>query len=147
LIRIFCFAFIGFNLLATTFSHAEETSYKVTYVYDGDTVRLRPIGSSKANNDFKLRLTDIDAPEREQDYGLKSRRALIKLCQGGKRGQPGMQENDILVTTEIVGIDKYRRPLGRLQCNHIDVSLYLAEHGLAWHYVQYSSDVELIMLP
>jgi endonuclease YncB( thermonuclease family) len=34
-------------------------------VYDGDTVKLRPIGLNKTNNDIKLRLTDIDAPERE----------------------------------------------------------------------------------
>jgi micrococcal nuclease len=62
-------------------------------------------------NDFKLRLTDIDAPERRQAYGLKSRRALTKLCQG----------NNILVTAQIVAKDKYLRSLGRLQCNHIDI--------------------------
>lgn len=100
--------------------------YVVSYVYDGDTVKLR-----NAEGEFKLRLTDIDAPERNQDYGLKSRRALIKLCQG----------SHILVTAQIVGTDKYNRSLGRLQCNHVDASTYLAERGLAWHYAQYSSDI------
>jgi len=100
----------------------------VSYVYDSDTVKLR-----SANGEFKLRLTDIDAPERNQEYGLKARRALIQLCQG----------NDILVTAQITGTDQYHRSLGKLQCNHIDASTYLAEHGWAWHYEQYSNDINL----
>ncbi|MDP1658690.1 MAG: thermonuclease family protein [Methylotenera sp.] len=127
----FCSAFICFSLLTASISHANEASYTVTYVYDGDTVKLRPINSNNKKNDFKHRLTEIDAPERNQDYGLKSRRALIKLCQG----------NDILVTTEVIAKDKYRRSLGRLNCNHIDASLYLVEQGLAWNYVGHSSNV------
>ncbi len=128
----FCFACIWFCLLIAT-SHAEEGIYKVIYVYDGDTVKLRPIDSNYPQDDFKLRLTDIDSPERNQDYGLKSRRALIKLCQG----------NDTLVTTRIVAKDKYHRSLGRLQCNHSDASLYLVEQGLAWDNVRYSSDTAI----
>lgn len=115
---------VCFCLLITTESHAAD-SYTVSYVYDGDTVKL----SNAEGDEIKLRLTDIDAPERNQAYGLKSRRALIKLCQG----------NNIRVTAYITGTDKYHRSLGKLQCNHIDASLYLAEHGLAWHYAQYSS--------
>lgn len=47
---------------------------EIIYFYDGDTVKIRD-----ANKEFKLRLTDIDAPERNQAYGLKSRRALISF--------------------------------------------------------------------
>ena len=128
--------FLGISLFITATSYAAET-YTVSYVYDGDTVKLHPINSNEPNdkvnalnqaNNVKLRLTDIDAPERNQAYGLKSRRALIKLCQG----------NNILVTAQIVAQDKYLRSLGRLQCNHIDASIYLAEQGLAWHYAKYS---------
>ncbi|MDO9394487.1 thermonuclease family protein [Methylotenera sp.] len=131
--RNFCFAFIFISLLTASASHADETLYTVVYVYDGDTVKLRPINSNNKKNDFKLRLTEIDAPERNQNYSLKSRRALIKLCQG----------NDILVTTEVIAKDKYHRSLGRLQCNHIDASLYLVEQGLAWNYTRYSIDAEI----
>lgn len=119
--------FISLFLLWTTTSHAEDT-YKVVYVYDGDTVKVR---SSK--REFKLRLAEIDAPERNQDYGLKSRRALIKLCQG----------NDKLITVQMTGTDQYNRTLGNLQCNHVDVSRYLTEHGFAWHYAQYSNNSTL----
>ena len=139
--RIISCMFLGISLLITATSYAAD-AYTVSYVYDGDTVKLHPINSNEPNNkvntlnqanDFKLRLTDIDAPERNQAYGLKSRRALIKLCQG----------NNILVTAQIVAKDKYLRSLGRLQCNHIDASLYLAEQGLAWHYAKYSSDIDI----
>ena len=48
---------------------------EITYFYDGDTVKVKDAG-----REYKLRLTDIDAPERNQAYGLKSRRALMQFC-------------------------------------------------------------------
>ncbi len=103
-------------------------NYELMTVFDGDTVKLRD-----KDGEFKLRITDIDAPERSQAYGKKSRRALTQLCKG----------RDILVTAQLTGMDKYQRYLGRLQCNQIDVSLYLTERGLAWHNSKYSSDVSI----
>ena len=121
-----CIGLCFFNSI----SQAEEAAYKVTYVYDGDTVILISINSSDPQDAFKLRLTDIDAPERNQSYGLKSRRALIKLCKG----------KNITVTAQISGTDQYQRSLGRIQCNGIDANYYLVEHGLAWFYKKYSHD-------
>lgn len=126
------FCSISFCLISIT-AHAEESLYKVIYVYDGDTVKLRPIDSISAQDEFKLRLTDIDAPERNQSFGLISRRALMKLCKG----------KNIIAKAQISGTDKYQRTLGRLQCNGVDASYYLAEHGLAWFYSQYSKDTDL----
>lgn len=63
-------------LLLTTTSHADDR-YIVDYVYDGDTVKLR-----NADGEIKLRLNDIDAPERNQACGLKARRTLTQLCKG-----------------------------------------------------------------
>lgn len=114
---IACIAF-----LLCTVSHAQE-SYIVSYVYDGDTVQLK-----NASGKFKFRLTDIDAPERNQPYGLKARRALMKLCQG----------DAIRVKADIVGKDKYQRQLGKLQCNDTDASFYLLEHGYAWYPYKFS---------
>jgi micrococcal nuclease len=127
-----CFTCILLCLYIAT-SQAEENTYTVTYVYDGDTLKLRPIASNDAQDEFKLRLTDIDAPERNQSYGLKSRRALMKLCKG----------ENITVTAQISGTDKYQRSIGRLECNGINASYYLAKHGLAWFYAQYSSDTTI----
>ena len=112
-------------LLLSASSQAEDT-YTVSRVYDGDTVELK-----NADGKLKLRLTDIDAPERNQAYGQIARRALIKLCKG----------SDISINLELAGMDKYNRHLGKLQCNHTDVSVYMAEQGYAWHNEKYSNNV------
>lgn len=108
-------------------SQAQDT-YTLSKVFDGDTVELQ-----SATGRLKLRLTDIDAPERNQEYGQKSRRALIKLCKG----------DNIKISVAFNGKDKYDRNLGRLQCNQTDASLYLAQHGYAWHNEKYSNDAAI----
>lgn len=112
------------TLLAFQNAYAENDVI-VRYVYDGDTVQI-----SQNANIFKLRLSDIDAPERNQPYGLKARRALIKLCQG----------EHVAVNVEITGTDQYARQLGKLHCNGTDASLYLVRNGFAWHAGRYARD-------
>jgi micrococcal nuclease len=112
-------------LLSSTSSQAED-AYTVSNVYDGDTVELK-----NADGKLKLRLADIDAPERNQAYGQKARRALMKLCKG----------SDISINVELAGKDKYNRHLGKLQCNQIDVSVYMAAHGYAWYNEKYSDNL------
>lgn len=81
-------------------SHAEDGVYKVSYIYDSDTFKLRPIDSDDPNDEFKLSLTDIDAAhKRNQDFGLRSRGAQMKHCQG----------KNILATGQISGTNKYQR--------------------------------------
>ena len=99
---------------------------EITYFYDGDTVKIKDAGKV-----YKLRITDIDAPERNQAYGLKSRRALINFCKNTS------------VQVQLLGTDKYGRKLGKLECNNQDVSFYMLENGDAWFYEQYSSDSAL----
>lgn len=117
--------FLGCFFSFTAATGYADSIYEVTNVYDGDTVEL-----SVNNTKFKLRLMNIDAPERNQAYWKKSRLALSKLCKG----------SHILVTAEIFDIDKYQRSLGKLYCNQIDVNVYLVEKGLAWHNAKYSTD-------
>lgn len=100
-----------------------EGLYTVSNIYDGDTVELK-----NADGRLKLRLTDIDAPERNQEYGQIARRALSTLCKGSN------------INVEFAGKDKYDRHLGKLQCNQTDASLYMAEHGYAWHNEKYSDN-------
>ena len=88
---------------------------EITYFYDGDTVKIIDAGF-----EYKLRITDIDAPERNQAYGKKSRRALMQLCTGAN------------IYAAIGGTDKYGRRLGRLRCNNQDVSTYMIQNGHAW---------------
>jgi endonuclease YncB( thermonuclease family) len=122
LLRLSCACLL---LVSSTFSQA-ETAYTVSNVYDGDTVELK-----NADGKLTLRLTDIDAPERNQAYGQKARRALMNLCKG----------RDISIHVELAGKDKYNRHLGKLQCNQTYASLYMAEHGYAWHNEKYSDNL------
>lgn len=124
--NLFAFFLLGITFLPSV---SAAQAYTLSYVYDGDTVKLRD-----ADGEFKLRIKDIDAPERNQAYGKKARRAVMQLCKG----------KDALVTVQLTGMDKYQRYLGRMQCNHIDVSLYLAEQGLAWFDTKYSSDIAIL---
>lgn len=113
-------------LFALSFSaHAE----RISYFYDGDTVKIKD-----GNAQYKLRITDIDAPERNQSYGKKSRRALIKLCLGAN------------IHAALSGIDKYQRRLGKLSCNGQDVSVFMIKYGHAWFNTRYSTDAALKLL-
>ncbi len=100
---------------------------EITYFYDGDTVKINDAG-----REYKLRLTDIDAPERNQAYGKKSRRALMELCSG------------VNIYAAIGGTDKYGRRLGKLRCNNQDVSTYMIQNGHAWFNERYSMDASLL---
>jgi micrococcal nuclease len=99
---------------------------EISYFYDGDTVKIKD-----GIKVYKLRISDIDAPERTQTYGLKSRRALVKFCKNAS------------VQMQLSGVDKYYRNLGKLQCNNQDASLYMVKNGHAWFYRRYSSDSTL----
>lgn len=96
--------------------HAAE----IVYFYDGDTVKIRD-GEAV----YKLRIADIDAPERNQTYGKKSRRALMQLCEISD----GLQPN---IHAALSGTDKYGRKLGKLFCHDQDISLLMLEQGHAW---------------
>lgn len=118
---VFCLA-LNVNLPA----FATDLTPKITYFYDGDTVKIKD-----AFSEYKLRLTDIDAPERNQPYGKTARRALIQLC----------EHADVKVF--VIGIDKYQRNLGKLVCNDQDASIYMLKNGHAWFNRRYSMDYTL----
>ena len=105
------------------------SSAEITYFYDGDTVKIIDAGF-----EYKLRITDIDAPERNQTYGKKSRRALMDFC----------AEANIYVA--ISGTDKYGRKLGKLLCNQQDVSMHMVKYGHAWFNNRFSMDYSIALL-
>ena len=133
------FNFLNFKQLITALATAwllvlfmvvcsqPASSAEITYFYDGDTVKIVDAGF-----EYKLRITDIDAPERNQAYGKKSRRALMQLCSGAS------------IYAAISGTDKYGRKLGKLRCNNQDVSTYMIQNGHAWFYERYSMDGSLL---
>ena len=95
----------------------------VVKVVDGDTIHLQ-----NKSGHYKLRLTEIDAPEINQPYGLDSKEYLIKLLKDEK------------VDVNILGEDRYGRYLGRLYLNGQDINKLMIIDGMAWCYLQYSKD-------
>jgi len=125
--------FIYFLLIALLIliflSFKAHASPSILYVYDGDTVKL-----IDGATEYKLRINHIDAPERNQAFGKKSRRALMTLCK------------DATIEVVITGTDQYQRQLGDLYCNNQDVSNYMISNGYAWFNKRYSKRTEFAQL-
>ena len=77
---------------------------------------------------YKIRLTEIDAPERDQPYGSNSTEYLKVLLKEGR------------VDADISGTDRYGRKLGRLYWQGMDINRELVSAGYAWVYDQYVTD-------
>ena len=106
---------------------ANSHLWRVVKVYDGDTVTCL----DDMNQQQKVRLAGIDAPEAGQDFGQVSRQALAGMVFGK--------------TIEVVddGRDRYGRWVGRLYTDGIDVNQQMVATGNAWHYAAYSKDPAL----
>ena len=104
----------------------EERVAKVIAVFDGDTVLLKKSDNAGAGRLFyKLRLADIDAPEKDQDYGEQSKQALAKL----------VLHQQVRVVT--VATDAYGRDIGWITLGrdtHVEkaVNTELVRRGWAW---------------
>ena len=111
-------------LVACSICNAEYLEgLKVKKVVDGDTVHVL-----YRDEVYKIRLTEIDAPERDQPYGIDSTIYLKSLLKEGK------------VDVDISGTDRYGRKLGRLYWKDLDINRDLVSAGYAWVYDQYVTD-------
>ena len=97
---------------------------KVVRVVDGDTIYVL----DDTNNQHRIRLAGIDAPERNQAYGLASGKHLGSLV-AGKR-----------VAIEHQKRDRYGRIVGKVWVNGVDACLEQIKAGLAWHYKYYQKE-------
>jgi micrococcal nuclease len=104
--------------------------WRVVGVNDGDTLTCL----DEANQQQKVRLAEIDAPELSQDFGKVSREALASMVFG----------KTVQVVDE--GKDRYGRWIGHLTVNGIDVNRQMVATGNAWHYAAYSRDDSLAAL-
>lgn len=99
----------------------EVITGKVVSLADGDTLTVL----DGANVQHKIRLWGIDAPERGQAFGTRSRENLAALC----FGKP--------VRVEVVDVDRYRREVGRVYCGPVLANLAQVQAGMAWDYRQF----------
>lgn len=75
---------------------------------------------------IKVRLFGIDAPEKKQDYGQRSKQFLASLIAGQ------------VVEVEPKGKDRYKRTLGIIRYKGQDINAQIVLNGYAWAYVKYS---------
>ena len=97
---------------------------KVVSVADGDTITI--LDSQKTQH--KIRLQGIDAPERAQAFGNKSKQSLHEMVHGKQ------------VTVDSQKKDKYGRVVGKILLNNTDVCLEQLKRGMAWHYKQHANE-------
>jgi endonuclease YncB( thermonuclease family) len=107
---------------------AEEIHGRVVGIADGDTFTLL----AKGHQQVRIRLADIDTPERRQPYGDRSRQALAALV----FNRP--------VRVAVVDTDRYRRIVGRVHQGAVDVNAEMVRRGAAWVSVRYNRDPSLV---
>lgn len=116
IIRLIALLFVFHTLL-----NADILTGKVVSVTDGDTIKIL----TKRKTLYKIRLNGIDAPEKSQAFGKKSKSNLSKLVAGR------------VVDVHYKKKDRYGRILGTIFVDNQDVNLKQIENGYAWVYRRY----------
>ena len=101
---------------------AGELVGHVAGIADGDTLTVLNAGQRQ----LRIRLADIDAPERKQPFGTRSRQSLAEL-RAAK-----------VADVEHHGLDRYGRTIGHVICAGVDVNAEHARRGMAWVYRKYA---------
>jgi micrococcal nuclease len=107
--------------LGLSFPALADFTGKVVAVADGDTITVL-----RNREQVKVRLMEIDAPEKAQPFGNRSKQLLSALVHG--------QEVRVMEN----GQDKYRRTLGRIYRGDMDVNAEMVRQGMAWVYRKYA---------
>jgi len=95
----------------------------VVAITDGDTLTVRC-----AQETIKTRLSEIDAPEKSQPWGQRSKEALSSMCFGKS------------AELRPLNTDRYGRTVARVVCDGVDVNLAQVRAGMAWAYRKYLRD-------
>lgn len=94
----------------------------VVGVIDGDTLDVLD-GQRRSH---RIRLAEIDAPEKNQPFGQQAKRRLSDLC---------FDKPAVVREKER---DQYGRTIGYVLCNRVDANLAMVSDGMAWAYRRYA---------
>jgi endonuclease YncB( thermonuclease family) len=111
-------------LFLSNFAYAKTIEGLVVGVADGDTITVL----DQQKNTYKIRLQGIDAPEKKQAFGEKSKQSLHDLVHSKQ------------VRIEYDKEDKYGRIVGKVTVDDVDVCLQQLVLGMAWHYKKYQNE-------
>lgn len=104
-----------------------EIQGKVIRVLDGDTIEVL-----QDKKPVRIRLANIDAPEKKQAFGRWSANQLKALLAGQS------------VTVSYTQTDRYDRIIGHVfTTNGTDASRFMVQSGAAWVYERYNVDESL----
>lgn len=95
----------------------------VVGISDGDTLTVL-----HDQQPIKVRLAEIDAPEKAQAFGSRAKQSLSDMC-FGKTAEVSTQTRD-----------RYGRTVARVRCDGIDANAEQVRRGMAWVYTKYSRD-------
>lgn len=115
-------ALLAYALLG--FLHAETIEGRVVGVADGDTITV--LDATKTQH--KIRLSGIDAPEKKQAFGQRSKQSLSDLV------------FNHAVQVETTKRDRYGREIGKVLVGGLDANLEQVKRGMAWHYKAYQRE-------
>lgn len=99
-----------------------EFKAKVIGISDGDSFKVLYL----KNQEIKLRLNHIDAPERGQDFGKKAKELASQLCFG--------KEVKVVWRKK----DRYGRLLAEVFVGNQNINQEMVRQGYAWHFKKYS---------
>lgn len=117
-------ALIALCLLYASAAASVEWQGTIVGIADGDTLTLL----DSAHTSHRIRLDAIDAPERTQPYGQRSRQSLADLAHGRQ------------AHADCAKSDRYGRAVCRVSVEGVDVGLEQVRRGLAWHYTKYAHE-------
>lgn len=95
-------------------------------VSDGDTLTVLNDGRP-----VKVRLANIDAPEKKQPFGARSKQSLSDICFGRD------------ATLDSGKKDRYGRTVAVVHCGTMNANVAQVRKGMAWVYPQYNHDPSL----
>jgi endonuclease YncB( thermonuclease family) len=114
----------GFLIATCAAASADTIIGLVVGVSDGDTITVL----DAQRQQHKVRLSGIDAPEKRQDFGYRSKQSLSELAYGQH------------VEVETGKSDRYGRSVGKVMVKDLDVNLEQVRRGMAWHYKAYERE-------
>lgn len=120
LIRILTCIMLGCPLVI----HSAEIEGRVIGVTDGDTITLL----DEKQQQHKIRLSGIDAPESSQAFGQASKRNLSKMV------------FDHAVVADCRKADRYRRQVCKVIVGGVDANIEQIKSGMAWWYRKYARE-------
>lgn len=107
--------------------HAGTIEGRVVAIADGDTITV--LDADRVQH--RIRLGGIDAPEKRQAFGTRSKQSLSDIV------------FNKAVTVETGKTDRYGREIGKILVDGMDANLQQVRRGFAWHYKAYEREQSL----